>query len=283
MLSGSRKAFTQIDRMDLDLGATMQEIRRLSIDDFGELLLELPNEELPHLSRILPRRTPDEVQHIWTGGSGISLLKQSISFINFLVANYTNITGNSLEHARVLDFGCGWGRLLRLMPFYSDAANVYGCDAWDTSLGHVRDAGISANLAKSDTEPSTLPFTGVTFDLIYSFSVFTHLSERIALAALSAMRNRISPSGLLVITIRPVDFWTFMELLHKKDFQEHKSVHESYGLSYLPHSHSAVSNIYGDTSISKAYMDASFIGWKVEHMGGNLSDPQQEFVCLRPN
>ena len=41
------------------------------------------------------------------------------------------------------------------------------------------------------------------FDLIYAFSVFTHLSEKTAHIVLSTLRDHIADTGVLVLTIRP--------------------------------------------------------------------------------
>jgi len=54
--------------------------------------------------------------------------------------------------------------------------------------------------------PSGPPVLGQKFDLIYSFSVLTHLSEDCHLAVLGSLRQAISNEGIFV-TIRPETFW----------------------------------------------------------------------------
>lgn len=44
------------------------------------------------------------------------------------------VTGAGLENKKILDYGCGWGRLLRLMNYYSDPDRVCGVDAMQESL-----------------------------------------------------------------------------------------------------------------------------------------------------
>src|ERR1043165_8053538 len=48
---------------------------------------------------------------------------------------------------------------------------------------------------------SPLPYKDQMFDLIYSLSVFTHLSENHASQWLSEMNRVLKPGGILIITI----------------------------------------------------------------------------------
>ena len=84
-----------------------------------------------------------------------------------------------LEAARVLDFGCGWGRLTRMLARDVAPGNLYGCDPAQGILDVCRADRVPAELARSDFLPQRVPFDG-PFDLAFAFSVFTHLSERAA-------------------------------------------------------------------------------------------------------
>ena len=82
-----------------------------------------------------------------------------------------------LEAARVLDFGCGWGRLTRMLARDVTPGQLYGCDPAQGILDVCRADRVPAELARSDFLPQRVPFDG-PFDLAFAFSVFTHLSER---------------------------------------------------------------------------------------------------------
>lgn len=280
MLKDASKFVKDIDRSGGDLTYCIAQLRKLNLDQFGELLLTLPDPTLPHLSSLLPQRTPDKIQQEWTGSSGDTLLRQSCSFLNMVAAEFTQATGRSLAGAKVLDFGCGWGRLMRLLPFFTDPVNIYGSDAWDVSLKYARDAKILGTLAKSDDLPTSLPFYEVNFDLIYAFSVFTHLSEAAARACLAAMRHSIAPNGLVIISVRPEEFWDFEARNKQADYSHLRKQHEMSGFAFLP---SATNANYGDTSVSRAYLADIAAGWEIMRMGSTLIDPYQNFVILRPS
>ena len=70
----------------------------------------------------------DIIQTNWTGNHGTSLLSQTVAFVESLVTGYRELTGRSLETARVLDFGCGWGRIIRLLYKYVGYENIFAVD-----------------------------------------------------------------------------------------------------------------------------------------------------------
>jgi SAM-dependent methyltransferase len=81
------------------------------------------------------------------------------------------------EGKRVLDFGCGAGRVLRHFAPEADTAEFWGCDIHRPSI-----AWLEQNLSPPfhpfvcDERPG-LPQDDGTFDLIYAISVYTHLTE----------------------------------------------------------------------------------------------------------
>lgn len=98
---------------------------------------------------------------------------------------------------RVLDFGCGPGRVLRWLP--------REVDGWGVDLDADRIAWCQEALsppfrfATCGTNPH-LPFEDRRFDLVYAGSVFTHLSE-LADAWLLELLRVTEPGGLLYLTI----------------------------------------------------------------------------------
>ena len=113
----------------------------------------------------------------------------------------------------MLDFGCGWGRMLRFLARDVDPGDLYGCDPVEGILDVCRTTRVPANLARSEFVPERLPFDG-PFDLAYAFSVFTHLSERAHERCLRALHAALRPGGVLVVTVRPLEYLRFDANMH---------------------------------------------------------------------
>ncbi len=118
-----------------------------------------------------------------------STIKQSCSKVNPLERNWN-----------VLDFGCGWGRITRLLPYYFDMANIYGVDVDDRLIS-------SANMLLPSLHHSLvenmkpISFDDGKFDLIFANSVFSHLSEKSARYTLKEISSKVKSGGILIISI----------------------------------------------------------------------------------
>jgi SAM-dependent methyltransferase len=255
-------------------------LRDIPLDLLGVLLLDVP-ERYPNLRAFFPAMPPEQSQDLWTGNHGIPLLAQSLAFIQSLAAGYAELTYKRLEDAHVLDFGCGWGRLVRLLYKYVPYEQIYAVDSWDKSIEACQQYGLKANLALCDTLPTTLPFNR-QFDLMFAFSVFTHLGEKTAAAVLTTLRQYIPADGLLVITVRPKEYWSYhMDGKHQSEMYR---LHDEKGFAFIPHRTTAGDSDapYGDTSISMKYLRDHFPQWKVVKTSVNPIDPYQLILFLRP-
>jgi SAM-dependent methyltransferase len=188
-----------------DLSNAPTLLQNVPMAVFAATLLD-PEQHFPRAAAFLPRMAPDSVQKDWTGSSGTVLLETSIAFMQQLVVAMGEARINPRE-AVVLDFGVGWGRLIRLWLKYLPPSQVSGCDAWESSLGLAKNSGIQNALAKTDSLLHTLPFAENHFDLAYAFSIFTHLDADAFQDCLSGLARMLKPGGLIVFTVRPTEFW----------------------------------------------------------------------------
>lgn len=99
---------------------------------------------------------------------------------------------------RVLDFGCGCGRVVRY--WQCQPAKVYGTD-YNSDLIRWCEANLPAAAFGVNSLAPPLTYESETFDLVYALSVFTHLSEDLQLAWMDELRRVIRPGGLLFITL----------------------------------------------------------------------------------
>jgi SAM-dependent methyltransferase len=180
--------------------------------DAWALLLTRCCEGYPNIGALLPDVPEPALQEHYNGRSGIPLARQSVAFYTQLVTRFEQHLDGPIEDARVLDFGCGWGRLTRFLARDVRPGRLYGCDPVEQILEVCRTTRVPARLARSDFLPERLPFEE-SFDLAFSFSVFTHLSERAHLSCLHALRDGLRPGGILVVTVRPPEYLELSELM----------------------------------------------------------------------
>lgn len=101
--------------------------------------------------------------------------------------------------ARVLDFGCSSGRMLRHLRDIAETG-----EAWGVDIGGPTIAWAQIHLAPpfrfaTTTSAPPLPFPTGTFDMIYAGSVFTHIAE-LTEAWLLELRRITRPGGMLYLT-----------------------------------------------------------------------------------
>ena len=111
-------------------------------------------------------------------------------------------TGRTVADFRhVLDLACGCGRILvPLWRRFGDRTAVHGCDIDRGAIEWLRrnHAGIDVEVNHSDPP---LPYGEASFDLVYSISLFTHLSEPAQDAWLREVRRVLAPGGVALLTI----------------------------------------------------------------------------------
>lgn len=116
-----------------------------------------------------------------------------------LDAAASEVAGRSFAEApRILDWGCGCGRIARYTARVPGVA-LSGCDidadnvAW--CAGHL-----SGRFHATAVRPP-LPFAGGSFDLVYGVSVFTHLREPLQDAWLAELERVTVPGAILLLTV----------------------------------------------------------------------------------
>lgn len=258
-----------------------QLFKNIPLETFGKLLLDIPS-QYPNIKAFFPSMASEQTQNHWTGSNGDVLLNQSVVFVKTIIAGFASLSGKKISNASILDFGCGWGRLIRLLYKFTSIENIYGVDPFEDSIKECVKHNVKANLALSDYVPKSLPFEK-KFDLIFAFSVFTHLSEKTAAIVLQTLRNYIDEDGLLVITTRPKEYWnihdngSLVSIMNK--------THMEKGFAFVPHNRPPVDGdiTFGDTSISLEYIDEHYSKeWKTVLVECNSMDPYQIIIFLKP-
>jgi SAM-dependent methyltransferase len=100
---------------------------------------------------------------------------------------------------RVLDFGCGCGRVLRQWRDVS-GPKFHGSDYNPELVRWCNDRLRCATVRKNDLAPP-LSYPSDYFDLCYAVSVFTHLPESLQDAWLAELKRVMKPDGVLLVTL----------------------------------------------------------------------------------
>jgi len=116
-----------------------------------------------------------------------------------LIRDVLREDGASIEELEaLLDWGCGCGRVLR---HWSDLprTRVRGCDITPKMVEWCNEHLPFAEAAVNELLPP-LPYDDATFDLVYAFSVLTHLSEDLQHAWMQECRRVLKPGGYLLFS-----------------------------------------------------------------------------------
>ena len=155
------------------------------------------------LRRVLPSFPADEIQCRFAGASGDDTMRDAFSFYNLVKTLVSQHRAKPLES--VLEFGCGWGRIIRWFLHDIEPDRLWGIDCMPEAIELCRSTNPYCRFELVNPfPPSNVP--DGTFDLIYSYSVFSHLSEDAHLAWLGEFKRVLKPGGLLIATTRPRDF-----------------------------------------------------------------------------
>jgi ubiquinone/menaquinone biosynthesis C-methylase UbiE len=116
---------------------------------------------------------------------------------------------------RILDFGCGAGRMIRQFEDVAADREIWGVDI---NAEHIiwcqRNLSPPFHFATTTTLPH-LPFEDRYFDFIYAGSIFTHIAD-LADAWLLELRRVTRPNGMIYITLHDN---TSIRILRESDRQ----------------------------------------------------------------
>jgi SAM-dependent methyltransferase len=159
------------------------------------------------LRALLPGVPSEEVQLHFTGSSGDITFREAWNVYRLVRDTYNrhSTRGPLSRSTPTLDYGCGWGRITRFFLKDVGPGSLTGIDINDDVLEICRQTNRWASFQHVDVlPPTTLPDAG--FDLIYAYSVFSHLSEEAHDRWLDEFHRLLKPGGILIVTTRQREF-----------------------------------------------------------------------------
>ncbi len=125
--------------------------------------------------------------------------------------------GTSLaEIGDLLDFGCGCGRVLRWLA--DVPANVRGSDFDGRAIAWCRDNLRFAEFGTNGLEPP-LGLDDESLDLIYAFSVLTHLPLPVQHAWMAELHRVLRPAGVLILSTHGDAYFNRLTEAEQRDFR----------------------------------------------------------------
>lgn len=143
---------------------------------------------------------------------------------------------------RVLDFACGFGRLLQFLVHRLPAERIVGAEIQAGAVAWVaRQFGIEA--LQSDADPERFA-PDRRFDLIWVASLFSHLPEPLFRRWLKRLGGLLAPGGVLAFTV------------HDQVLRPGDPGYADHGLVFLPQSENngLDRSIYGTTFVTERFV-----------------------------
>jgi SAM-dependent methyltransferase len=197
---------------------------------------------------------------------------------------------------RVLDFGAGWGRFYRLLM--RELSSVVAVDPDQSCIDLCRDLLPGGDFLEISPRPP-YKFNDNEFDLIYAYSIFTHLAEPVFMDILEEFSRIVKPNGFVALTTLPttqIDVWQaerksgeYARAIEHTDFDpvSWRARAEIGDFLYLPTGGAGptmVPEIYGWAVISRACLERALQGTRFQLLSmGPVSGLLQECVLLRKN
>ncbi len=170
-----------------------------------------------------------------------------------------NQLGKSLQQfSSILEFGCGMGRLTQYLFSLPGDREIFGCDVSDVEIENCRRRLPGGRFIKNNWCPP-ISFEADQFDLIYSYSVFTHLSEDNHMAWLKELSRLLKPGGIMMHTTHSYEYLKRIKMFspsslmrYSFDCNVESFMHADNGYYYAVDNNSKPE--YGVTIINKSYI-----------------------------
>ena len=99
---------------------------------------------------------------------------------------------------KILDFGCGPGRIAR--NFFQQGVFVYGTDIDEQAINYCKKNFPNGDWCVNEWTPP-FKYKSNFFDFIYSVSVFTHINQELQRKWLKEVSRILKPDGIAVVSI----------------------------------------------------------------------------------
>ena len=170
-------------------------------DDFWLWMHTTGRSLSPALYDLLPELPDPDLQRHWVGKSGTEALTEGFEIYRTFRDVHQKHFGPVRDNGPILDFGCGFGRVLRFFAKDVNEGDLLGSDADEELVEICQRNDRWSRVTRNDEWPPT-GFEDGQVGFIYAYSVFSHFSEELHRAWLEEFKRILRPGGALALTIR---------------------------------------------------------------------------------
>jgi SAM-dependent methyltransferase len=201
----------------------------------------------------------------------------------------------------VLDFGCGVGRQMMFFTRKYPQASYYACDIDSSSVRFIEKNYPQVKAYANDFNPP-LKYEDGFFDMIYSVSIFSHLTIEDQEAWLKELARIVKPGGYCFLTTEGM---TAFKALKRRELKGDESIEKrlnEQGYIYKEYEHleikdtfksikafevfiplAGVEGSYGNTLYTPKYIRENWVrhGFEVVDILEGVIDSRQDLVVLK--
>jgi len=239
-----------------------------------------------------PAFPPIETQRFVHGSSSNEVSIRGAYRFYIEVRRAAQEAGHDFNLSRtILDFGTGWGRIVR--PFLRDfeLSNIFAVEPDSTLCQTARKLNPNISILNSDYAPPLI-FKNESIDYVTAYSIFSHLPEDLFIAWFGEFHRILKPGGIVCFTTlghklldeldsevghNDIHFWHKILIDNLPPISQARQ-HLSSGDYIFLRTHST--DRYGDTFMSPEYVANRLANsFRIAHQ--NLTDMAQDFICVQ--
>jgi ubiquinone/menaquinone biosynthesis C-methylase UbiE len=133
----------------------------------------------------------------------------------------------SQANKKILDWGCGPGRIVRHLPALLPNAEIYGSDYNENYINWCRDNLKGVNFSINGINPP-MNFNDSFFDALTGLSIFTHLSEKNHILWINELHRIVKQGSQVLITTQGEAYYSKLTPKEKEQFKSNKLVTREY-------------------------------------------------------
>ncbi|MCP4699046.1 MAG: class I SAM-dependent methyltransferase [Gammaproteobacteria bacterium] len=164
---------------------------------------------------------PEDLRVRVHGDKDISEFNQTGKMVSLEIAMAVQLASIQLgDDSRILDFGCGCGRVVRWLHTLHENSSFYGTDIDSQAISWCQEHLSYIGEFSSNNEWPPLPFPDEFFDFIYSISIFTHLPEDMQFSWLEELQRVTKKGSYLLLTVHGEEIFQTASEKEKNSFKK---------------------------------------------------------------